>query len=159
MSICLVVAVSKNGCIGKSGTLPWYLPEDLARFRQLTLGKVVLMGRKTWDSIPEKFRPLPGRTSIVITRQTNLALPTEVERYSNISDALAAHQGQDIFIIGGAEIYRQTIDLADILYITHIHQIIEGDTFFPTIDSSIWEQVENIPYETHSFATYRRRTK
>lgn len=123
------------------------------------MGNVVLMGRKTWDSIPERFRPLTGRTNVVISRQHAATLPTGVEHFADITTALKAHKQDNVFIIGGAEIYRQTIDLADTLYITHVPRVIDGDTFFPTIDPAIWEQVENIPYENFSFATYRRRTK
>lgn len=154
--IALIAAVAQNDCIGKNGQLPWHIPEDLAHFKLLTTGKVVLMGRKTWESLPEKFRPLPNRLNIVITRQADFALPTGVERYSNIQSALAAHTKEDVMIIGGAEMYRETIDLTDTLYITHVHENVEGDAFFPKIDSSIWKKTEVESHEKFDFVTYKK---
>ena len=154
MSLSLIAAIAANNCIGKSGALPWYLPEDLAHLKKLTLGKTVLMGRKTWESLPEKFRPLPKRTNIVITRQTDYVVPAGVKIYTTISDAIAAHQAEEIMVIGGAEIYRQTIDAADTLYITEIHQIIDGDAFFPEIDKNIWRETEREEHEGFGFFTY-----
>lgn len=156
MSLSLIAAIAENNCIGKSGGLPWYLPEDLAHFKKLTSGKTVLMGRKTWESLPEKFRPLPKRTNIVITRQTDYVVPPDVEIYSTIDEAIARHQNEEIMVIGGAEIYKQTIDKADTLYITHIHKIIDGDAFFPEIDKNVWREVEREDHEEFGFVTYTR---
>ncbi len=154
MTLSLIAAVAKNDCIGKDGKLPWHLPEDMAHFKQLTMGKIVLMGRKTWESIPEKFRPLPGRKNVVVTRQTNYAFPHDVAHYGSVEDALAAHQG-DIVVIGGAELYRQTIDKADTLFITHVDQEVDGDAFFPTIDSKIWRELEREAHDGFAFVTYK----
>ena len=103
--ITIVAAVARNGCIGKDGGLPWRIPEDMQRYRNITMGKVVVMGRKTWESIPERFRPLPGRTNVVLTRQEAYPLPAGVERYASLAAALAAHAGAEIVINGGAAVY------------------------------------------------------
>jgi dihydrofolate reductase len=155
MPICLVAAVSQNGCIGKDGRLPWHLPEDLTHFKQLTLGKIVLMGRKTWESLPPHVRPLPGRTNIVITRQADYPLPTDVERFASVNEAINAHRDQDICVIGGGEIYQQAIELADTLYITEIKQTVLGDTHFPTIDSETWHVIARDSHPGFAFVTYR----
>ncbi len=156
--ISLIAAVAKNGCIGKDGTLPWYLPEDLKRFRELTTGHVVIMGRKTWESIPGHRRPLSQRTNIVITRQNDYALATGVERYDSIDAALAAHGNEHVFIIGGAEIFQQTINRADRLYLTELDRSIDGCTaFFPTIDKTRWRETERENCDKFSFVTYARK--
>lgn len=152
--IALIAAVAKNNCIGKQGALPWYLPADLKHFKKLTLGHVVIMGRKTWDSIPEKFKPLPKRANVVITRQANFKTPSGVEIYHTIPEALAARPGEDIFIIGGAEIYNQTIALADTLYITEVHKPVDGDAFFPEFNKVEWQETERENHEEISFVTY-----
>ncbi len=154
--IALIAAISENNCIGKSGTLPWYIPEDLKRFKKITTGHTVLMGRKTWESIPEKFRPLPDRKNIVITRNTTYPVPRGVVLYHSVEDALKHEQG-DIMVIGGAEIYAQSIDRADTLYITHIRTCIEdGTAFFPTIDRTIWKETDREEHEHFSFVTYKK---
>lgn len=167
--LSIVAAVSENGVIGNKGTLPWHLPEDMKRFKALTMGKIVLMGRKTWESLPEKFRPLPGRKNVVLTRQTTLtpALSlrgrargddeSPVETYTTIDEALAAHRGEDIMVIGGAEIYRQTIDKADTLYITEVHQQAEGDAYFPKIDPAKWQETAREDHGEISFVVYKRK--
>ena len=154
--IALIFAASKNNCIGKDGKLPWHLPEDMKRFRDLTMGKTVLMGRKTWESLPEKFRPLPGRNNIVITRQANYNVPPGVHLHSSIESALTVHADEDIIVIGGAEIYSQTINKADTLYVTHVDQVVEGDAFCPVIDPQQWKETEREDYDEFSFVTYRR---
>ncbi|KKW42909.1 MAG: Dihydrofolate reductase [Candidatus Magasanikbacteria bacterium GW2011_GWA2_56_11] len=156
MPLSLIAAVSDNNCIGKKGRLPWHIPEDMQHFRDLTLGKPVLMGRKTWESIPDKFRPLPQRTNMVITRQADYPAPGGVERYAAIDEAIAAHPDEEIMIIGGADIYRQTIDRADRLYITHVHQIVDGDAFFPEINPQQWEPTERESRGNFEFVTYAR---
>lgn len=155
--ITLIAAVSKNNVIGSDGKLPWHLPEDLKRFKELTTGKTVLMGRKTWESIPEKFRPLPNRTNIVITRRPDFSVPAGVESYASIDDALSTHATSDLFVIGGAEIYTQTMSRADALEITHVDKDVGGDTFFPTIDPLLWQETNRIDREGYSFVTYARR--
>ena len=153
MSITLIAAISKNNVIGTEGRLPWHIPEDLKRFKTLTVGKVVLMGRKTWESIPDKFRPLPGRTNVVVTRQPDYPVPAGVQTFQSIDDALK----NDVMVIGGAEIYRQTIDRADRLEITHVDRVIEGDATFPAIDPSVWKETIRDDRDGFSFVTYARR--
>ncbi|MBP7992052.1 MAG: dihydrofolate reductase [Candidatus Magasanikbacteria bacterium] len=156
MSLSLIAGISKNNCIGKNGQLPWDIPEDLKHFREVTAGKTVLMGRKTWESLPEKFRPLPKRTNIIITRQTDYSVPAGVKVYATIDEATAAHPSEEIMVIGGAEIYRQTIDIADTLYMTHIDQTVDGDAFFPTINLTIWKETTREDHDGYSFVTYQK---
>lgn len=156
MSLSLIAGISKNNCIGKNGQLPWNIPEDLKHFREMTVGKTVLMGRKTWESLPEKFRPLPKRTNIIITHQTDYPVPVDVEVYATIDEAAAKHPNEEIMVIGGAEIYRQTIAKADTLYMTHIDQTVDGDAFFPEIDLNVWKIQEREDHEGYSFVTYKK---
>lgn len=138
--------------------LPWHIPEDLAHFKKLTEGKTILMGRKTWESLPEKYRPLPNRTNIVITRQNDYALPASVERYDSVDAALAAHPNEDIMVIGGGEIFTQTIARADTLCMTHINQtVIACTAFFPPINLALWREIERDDRDGFSFVTYRRK--
>jgi len=139
MRISIIAAMSSNRAIGLSDGLPWHLPADLKRFKQLTMGRPMIMGRKTFDTIG---RPLPGRLTIVVTRRTDFAHPGVLVAHS-IEDALdQAGDVEEIFIAGGGEIYRLTLDVADRIYLTVIHQEFEGDVFFPPFDESKWEVVE-----------------
>lgn len=156
MNISLIAAISENSCIGKHGELPWHIPEDLQHFKELTLNHTVLMGRKTWESLPERFRPLPNRTNIVITRQTDYAVPTGVLVYTSLSEALRHHEQEEIFIIGGAEMYAQSLPLANTLYITHVHQTVDGDALFPLIDHSRWTESAHEDHPGFSWVTYQR---
>lgn len=141
--LVLIVAMGKNGAIGRTvngvGTLPWHLPEDLRHFREITAGKPVIMGRKTWESLPERFRPLPGRLNVVITRQAGYAAPgaTVVD---SVDAAVTACRGvPEAFVIGGAELYRQTIEHASALELTAIDLVVpDADAFFPEIDPRCW---------------------
>ena len=165
--IVLVVAVAKNGVIGRDGDLPWRLPSDLKRFKQLTLGKPVLMGRKTWDSIG---KPLPGRPNIVVTRDASFAAPG-AEVVSSLDEGLAAARrdaqelgADEICVIGGGQIYAQVFDRADVLHVTHVEADVEGDTRFPDIDPADFEKIleESIPQgekDSHAtrFVTWRRK--
>ena len=157
MPIALIAAVSDNNCIGKNGSLPWNIPEDMKRFKEITRSKIVIMGRKTWESIPEKFRPLPHRLNVVITRQIDYPLPVGVERYNSIDEALTRHAADEVMVIGGAEIYAQTIDRADTLYITRIHQHVDGDAFFPAIDLHHWHEASREDHPEFSFLTYTKK--
>lgn len=132
----IIVAMAKNNTIGIQNKLPWHLPEDLKHFKEKTLHQTVIMGRKTFESLPENFRPLPQRENIVLSRQ-NLNL-NNIKTAKNLNDAfnLANH---NIFILGGASIYQQTIDLVDCLEITEIELEVAGDAFFPEINLNIWE--------------------
>ena len=156
MIISLIAALSKNRAIGKNNDLPWHLPDDMKYFMQTTSGHHVIMGRKNYESLPEKFRPLPNRTNIVVTRQMNFAAPNCIVTHS-IEDALAIarkNNEQEVFIIGGAEIYNQGFAMANRLYLTEIHATIEGDTYFPSFDKSQWREVSRKPHladERHKF--------
>lgn len=154
--ITLIAAIAENNCIGVAGKLPWSIPEDLARFKTLTMGYVVLMGRRTWESLPQKFRPLPGRTNVVITRQADYAVPDGVACYDAIDAALAAHAHTEVFIIGGADIYQQTIARADRLELTHVHCSVDGDAFFPAVERTQWDPIARDDRTDFSFATYER---
>ncbi|MBV9548733.1 MAG: dihydrofolate reductase [Alphaproteobacteria bacterium] len=154
--ITLVVAAALNGVIGKDGAIPWRLPEDMKRFKALTLGHTVVMGRKTWDSLPPKNRPLPGRRNIVVTRDASWrAGAAEV---LSLADALQA--SDDIFVIGGAEIYQAALSRADRIELTEVHGDFAGDARF-TFDRTQWREVsrtdhisaDKLPY---SFVTLER---
>ncbi len=142
--ILLIAAVAENGVIGANGAMPWRLKSDLRRLKALTLGKPVVMGRKTFDSIG---RPLPGRTNIVVTRDPDFRSPGVVVTGA-VADAMAIATGDalrrfatEIAVIGGTEIYAQSIGSADRLEITEVHARPDGDTYFPAIDASDWEEV------------------
>ena len=157
--ISLIVAVAQNGIIGTGGTMPWHITEDFAHFKAVTLGHSVVMGRKTYESIG---RPLPRRRNIVITRNTELAIEG-CEMASSLEGALAMCEGEEeIFIIGGGEIYRQAMPLAGKLYITHVGIEAEGDTRFPEIGPE-WHEVSREEFERgkdfahpFSFVDYER---
>jgi len=137
-SVSIIVATDERGAIGREGQLPWRLPEDLRRFKALTLGKPVVMGRKTWDSIG---RPLPGRLNLVVTRQAGLQLPGATV-VGSLDEALStAGDVPEVCIIGGAEIYRLALPLADTLHVTRVHALVDADTYFPALDLQQWEEV------------------
>ena len=136
--ISIVVAASENHVIGARGELPWRLPDDLKRFKAVTIGKPIVMGRKTWDSIG---RPLPGRQNIVITRQTDFAA-NGCEVVSAVDEALAvAGDAAEIMVIGGSQIYDLLLPRAKRLYLTRVHAELEGDAFFPEISDTEWRLV------------------
>lgn len=140
MIISLIAALTENRVIGKNNDLPWHLPDDMKYFMQTTKGHYVIMGRKNWDSIPEKFRPLPNRTNLVITRQPDFRAPgATVVNSLNQALEIARTAGQpEVFVIGGAEIYRLALPLASRLYLTEIQTQLQGDTFFPDYDRQAW---------------------
>lgn len=158
--IALVVAMAANRAIGKDNQLLWHITEDLKFFKSLTQGGVVIMGRKTFESIG---RPLPNRRNIVISR-SNPALPSGVELYSSLEDALDAVKVEErVFVIGGGEIYRLAIHLVDTMFITLVDHVYEADTFFPDISLENWLVVERVDYERgsvfeypFSFITYKK---
>jgi dihydrofolate reductase len=159
--LSLIVAMARNRTIGVSNTLPWRCPEDLKHFKTLTMGHHMIMGRKTFDSIG---KPLPGRTTVVVTRNNDLSIADCVIAHS-LNEAIAACAGdEEIFIVGGAELYRQAVPVVDTLYITEIQQDVEGDAHFPEFDKSIWREITREvrsqetpqPLEYH-FVTYRRK--
>jgi dihydrofolate reductase len=145
----LIYARAANGVIGNNNTLPWHLPEDLAHFKRTTLGCPVIMGRKTWDSLPPKFRPLPGRLNIVVSRDPAWHAAGALHA-SSIDAALAlCPPGSDAWVIGGAQIYAQALPLASSVVITEIDRVFEGDAFAPTLDAAWHEQAR----ETHVAAS------
>lgn len=157
MSISLVAAVAKNNVIGKANALPWYIPEDLKRFKKLTTGHVVLMGQKTFDSIMDRLKkPLPDRINVVLSRNPDFHPPAGVRVFHDLLEAITAFGGEEIFVIGGGSIFQQTIDLASTLYITHVDQEVDGDVFFPKIDPLRWKQAGEEIHKGFSFATYVR---
>jgi dihydrofolate reductase len=157
--ISIIAAVSDDMGIGKDNDLLFHLPEDLKRFKRLTTGNTVIMGRRTWESLPRK--PLPNRRNVVITDIEEETFPEAVSAYS-VEDALEkCRNDKEIFIIGGGSIYRQFMPRADSLLITHVHRKTEADIYFPDIDERIWEVIEReehilevIPY---TYVIYKRR--
>lgn len=146
--ISIIVAVSDNLGIGKDNELLWHMPEDLKRFKKLTLGNAVIMGKKTWESLPKK--PLPGRKNIVLTDKSGECIDCAITAYS-IEDALSkCEKEEEIFIIGGGSVYRQFLPIADTLYITHVHKKAQADIFFPPIDLNIWEAIEKEEFKENS---------
>ena len=145
MQLCLIAAISENGVIGRGSELPWHLSADLKRFRRLTTGHHILMGRKTWDSIG---RPLPDRTSVVITRQENFQADG-AQTASCLEAAIEqAEADPQVFVIGGSQIYQLALPLAQRLYVTRVHADIEGDVHFPQIDWTQWELIEDERFES-----------
>lgn len=137
--INLIYARAANGVIGKDNAMPWHLPEDLAHFRQLTQGCPVIMGRKTWDSLPPRFRPLPGRRNVVLTRQEDWAAPG-AERAGDLAQAIAlCAEAEDIWVMGGAQIYTQAQPLAQRIALTEIDREFEGDAYAPVLDAG-WRE-------------------
>lgn len=164
MRVNLILARAANGVIGKDGVMPWHLPEDMAHLKATTMGAPVIMGRKTWVSIPLKFRPLPGRTNIVVTRQENLQ-EEGLHRASSLQDALsisAQMNVPEVWVIGGAQIYAEAEPLAQRAIVTEIAQHFDGDTFAPIFDAEVWRETareshvaaNGLPY---SFVTLERR--
>jgi len=139
--ISLIAVVSKNLAIGRSQQLLWRLPEDLRHFRATTGGKPVIMGRKTWESLPEAFRPLPGRHNIVLSRNPGYH-PHGASRAASIAEALRiAGDAGEVFVIGGEELYRQTLPMAERLYLTEVAAEASGDAFFPELPPGQWQEV------------------
>ncbi|MCP1123601.1 dihydrofolate reductase [Bacillus sp. 3103sda1] len=157
--ISLLVAMDKNRLIGKENQLPWHLPADLAYFKKVTMGHPIIMGRKTFESIG---RPLPGRTNIILTRNKNYEMEgCEVIHSIDDVQKLDEQMNEEIFVIGGAEIFKEVLPFADRLYITKIEEVFEGDTFFPEINYDEWKEIsveqgvtdEKNPY-TYAYHVY-----
>lgn len=140
MDISIIVAIAENNVIGDNNQLIWHIPGDLKRFKALTMGHHIIMGRKTWESIG---RALPGRISIVVSRNPNYLADGAIV-VTSLEDALAKAQlDNEVFIIGGAQIYEQALPLANKLYLTQVHKAFEGDVSFPNIDKNLWKQVSS----------------
>ncbi len=166
VEVALIVAMAENCVIGRDNQLPWYLPEDLKYFKKVTMGKPIVMGRKTFESIG---KPLPGRTNIVVTRNADFQ-PEGVRVVSTVEQAIALGKSiaivngvREIMVIGGAEIYEACLPVVDRLYLTHVHAEVEGDAYFPVVDWADWslqiserfEAEGGNPYD-YSFAVYQR---
>ena len=166
MKVSLIVAVSENGVIGKDNDLIWHLPKDMKFFKDTTLGHHVIMGRKNFESIPHKYRPLPNRTNIVITRQSDYKAEG-CKIVNSVKEALEfakTNGDNEAFIIGGGQIYKLAIDagVVDKIYLTKIHHSFDGDTFFPKLGNN-WKEVGRIDYKAdekhandYSFLTFQK---
>ncbi len=160
MKLHLIYARARNGVIGKDNQMPWHLPEDLAHFKRVTLGQPVIMGRKTWDSLPPRFRPLPGRLNIVVTRQRDWQAEGAL-RAGSLEDAMRlCGDAPDAWVMGGAEIYRQAEPLASTAVVTEIDADFDGDAFAPTLGPD-WREVQSRSQVAASglafrFVTYQR---
>jgi dihydrofolate reductase len=154
LPIVIVAAVARNGVIGVDGRLPWNIPEDLTRFKRLTMGHPIVMGRATFDSIG---RPLPGRTNIVLTNDPDWSRDgVTVARSLDEAVRMSKLHGDDVFVAGGADVYRQALTVADRLELTEVDAEPEGDTRFPEVDWSRWREVAREPRPGYSFVSYDR---
>jgi len=156
VTVTIVAAIARNGVIGVDGGLPWHLPDDLRRFKALTMGHVLVMGRRTYESIG---RPLPGRTTVVVTRRADWSAGAdEVIRARDVPGALelAAEIDDEVFVVGGGQIYEEALPLTDRLELTLVDAEPKGDTVFPAIDWSEWREVRREPGDGLSYVTYDR---
>ncbi len=157
--ISLIVAMDNNRLIGKENDLPWRLPADLQYFKQTTTGHTIVMGRKTFESIG---KPLPNRSNVILTGNKDY-YHEGVKVIHSVDDLMSLEEESELFVIGGATVYEQTMNVATRLYVTHIEEAFEGDTYFPEIDSSVWKEVskkqgvkdEKNPY-VYYFTVYER---
>jgi dihydrofolate reductase len=157
LTVTILAAIARNGVIGVDGGLPWHLPDELALFKETTMGHVLVMGRRTYESVG---RPLPGRTTVVVTRQPDWRVDEEhVRRAGSVPEALetAAALDDDVFVVGGAQIYADALPYADRLALTFVEAEPEGDTVFPEIDWSQWHETSRQPGEGWTHVTYERR--
>ncbi|MEJ7685777.1 MAG: dihydrofolate reductase [Variovorax sp.] len=148
MRINLILARAANGVIGQDGAMPWHLPEDMAHFKRITTGAPVIMGRKTWDSLPPRFRPLPGRRNIVVTRQAQW-LAEGAERAGSLHEALSsceAAQAPEAWVIGGAQIYAEAEPLAQRAIVTELARDYEGDAWAPKLDAKDWRETARVSH-------------
>lgn len=158
VTVTIVAAIARNGVIGAGGGLPWHLPDELRRFKRLTLGHVLVMGRRTYESVG---RPLPGRTTVVVTRNAGWDAGADgVLVAHDLADALAkgAAVDEQLFVVGGAEIYAEAVPLADRLELTFVDAAPEGDTVFPEVDWAAWREVGHEEGEGWTAVTYERRS-
>lgn len=165
----IIAAMGSNYVIGKENALPWrgQLPADMARFKNITMGHLVIMGRNTYESIPPKFRPLAGRTNIVLTSRSDYSAPGCIV-VSSLHEALDRFPSQQVFVIGGTRVYLTALPLAQEIYLTLIHHEFDGDTKFPPINPAVWQEYEE-EHEDHnpdernkyrySFLHFRRRSR
>jgi dihydrofolate reductase len=163
MKLGMIFARARNGVVGKDGALPWHLPEDLAHFKSLTLGCPVIMGRKTWDSLPPRFRPLPGRANIVVTRQPDWQ-SAGATRAGSLEEAIALCEGApQVWVIGGAQLWAQALPRVDAAEVTEIDADFQGDVFAPELDSA-WKETARERHLSangvgYSFVTYQNTAR
>ena len=151
--INIIVATSENNVIGKDNTIPWHIPQDLENFKKLTIGNTVVMGRKTYESLPKEYKPLPNRVNIIISRNKKY-IAKGCLVVNSLEDALRkADNDKEIFIIGGGQIYREGLKFTERIYLTKIHNNIEGDIYFPKLNK-FWELVDEEEKSGFSFLTY-----
>jgi dihydrofolate reductase len=155
VTVTIVAAVARNGVIGVDGGLPWHLPDELALFKELTMGHVLVMGRRTYESVG---RPLPGRTTVVVTRQADWRGAEGVLRAGSVAAALdlAATVDDEVFVVGGAQVYAEALPLADRLALTFVEAEPDGDTRFPVVDWSQWRETDRLPGEGWTRVMYER---
>ncbi len=161
-AVGLVWAEARGGVIGADGGMPWHVPEDLAHFREVTASHDVIMGRRTWESLPPRFRPLPGRRNIVVTRSASWAAEG-AERVASLDEALRLSAGDEVWVIGGGMLYAEAVDSADVLEVTRLDLAVDGDTRAPSTEG--WRRVAADPADgwhtsrsgiRYRFETYRR---
>jgi len=154
----IIAAMDESRVIGRNGEIPWDYPEDMKHFRQKTTGHPVIMGRKTYQSIPEDYRPLPDRTNIVLTRSGFDPEDESAEIVNSLDEAYeeARELDERAFVIGGASVYEAALEDADRMILTEVHREVEGDTFFPDWDDEAWEEVERDERDGFAFVEYRR---
>ena len=139
--LTLIAAASENNALGKDNDLVWHLPDDFKRFKALTSGHYIIMGRKTFESFP---KPLPNRTHVIITRQNDYEAPEGCIVVNSLKKAIeVCPENEEVFIIGGGQIYKQSIEIADKIELTRVHTIVEADAFFPEIDETVWEAIQS----------------
>lgn len=157
MPFSLIAAVAKNNCIGVKNKIPWNIPEDFQYFKKTTMGKTCLMGQATFESILGYVgKPLPGRKTVVVTLDRNFRAPADVRVFYGLDDAFEKLKDEDVFVCGGASIYKQTVNRVDHLYITRVNLEPDGDVFFPAIDPVIWKEVWREDHEGFSFLKYSK---
>lgn len=148
----IIVAAASNGVIGYHNRLPWHLPADLAYFKKITYGRAIIMGRTTFESIG---KPLLGRVNIILTHKIDYKLPNNCKLAHNLEEALAgAAQSQEIFFIGGSNVYTQALPIVDKIYLTRVHAFPAGDTFFPHLDSTQWQEVKKVDHPADASHSY-----
>jgi dihydrofolate reductase len=149
MKVSIIVAAAENGVIGRNNQLPWRLSADLQRFKKLTMGHAIIMGRKTYESIG---RPLPGRRMIVISRQPDYTAPdaTTVPNFGKALTEAAKHNETEVFVIGGSKVFESALPIAERLYLTRVHADVQGDVYLPALDPAAWRRLESQPHHADS---------
>lgn len=152
----IIAAIDQEKAIGKNGEIPWHYPEDLKHFKEKTTGHPVIMGRKTFESLPVDYRPLPERTNIVLTRSDMDKEGVEIAKSFQKAYRIARDHGEEAFIIGGASVYEQALPQADRMILTEVKKEVDGDTFFPEFDREEWNEESREEHEDFDFVTYTR---